>query len=289
MPDIKGKSTDKQIQEMYNQLLALNRNLEVYLNSQNKQINENQLASVKQFKQLSNVALSGSYNDLTNKPVVDTELSSTSTNAVQNKAIYAALAGKYHPVKDFVTYSNGVSASYGVVGYIEGTRILVFNISFTLSQAYTAGATTFKLGWLNNEVKANSRTQFSANLVGGHVYMNSGDNNFYLYSSSNIEAGTGISVSGAVITQSTFGETSDSDTEDNVVDENQLAELLSAYVTKSELAGMGYLTSYTEKDPTVPSYVKSISENDITNWNGKLEDIELTFLTNSELEELLEE
>lgn len=30
-----------------------------------------------------------------------------------------------------------------------------------------------------------------------------------------------------------------------------------------------YLTSYTEKDPTVPSYVKSIKETDITNWNNK--------------------
>lgn len=32
----------------------------------------------------------------------------------------------------------------------------------------------------------------------------------------------------------------------------------------------GFLTSFTEVDPTVPSYVKSISTGDITNWNGKL-------------------
>ena len=31
----------------------------------------------------------------------------------------------------------------------------------------------------------------------------------------------------------------------------------------------GYISSYTETDPTVPSYVKSISENDINNWNNK--------------------
>lgn len=49
---------------------------------------------------LASVATSGSYNDLTNKPTiptavtVDSALSSTSTNPVQNKAIYAALGGK---------------------------------------------------------------------------------------------------------------------------------------------------------------------------------------------------
>ena len=49
---------------------------------------------------LSKVATSGSYNDLTNKPsipaavTVDSALSSTSTNPVQNKVINSALAGK---------------------------------------------------------------------------------------------------------------------------------------------------------------------------------------------------
>jgi len=33
----------------------------------------------------------------------------------------------------------------------------------------------------------------------------------------------------------------------------------------------GYLTSYTETDPTVPSHVKSITESDITKWNNKVE------------------
>lgn len=32
---------------------------------------------------------------------------------------------------------------------------------------------------------------------------------------------------------------------------------------------LGYLTSYTEADPTVPSHVKSITTQDITNWNAK--------------------
>ena len=43
---------------------------------------------------LSTVATSGSYNDLSNKPTIDSALSSTSTNAVQNKVINTALSGK---------------------------------------------------------------------------------------------------------------------------------------------------------------------------------------------------
>lgn len=43
---------------------------------------------------LATVARTGSFNDLLNKPTIDTALSTTSTNALQNKAINTALAGK---------------------------------------------------------------------------------------------------------------------------------------------------------------------------------------------------
>lgn len=45
----------------------------------------------------------------------------------------------------------------------------------------------------------------------------------------------------------------------------------SLHYTKAEINEMGYLQNYTEHDPTVPSYVKGIKENDITNWNNKLD------------------
>ena len=38
---------------------------------------------------LATVATSGSYNDLSDKPIVDSALSSTSTNAIQNKVVKA--------------------------------------------------------------------------------------------------------------------------------------------------------------------------------------------------------
>lgn len=42
------------------------------------------------------------------------------------------------------------------------------------------------------------------------------------------------------------------------------------YYTKSEIDNAGYLTSFTETDPTVPSHVKSITQQNITDWNNKL-------------------
>ena len=48
----------------------------------------------KQFADMNSVAYSGSYDDLSGKPVIDSALSSTSTNAVQNKVIKAELDKK---------------------------------------------------------------------------------------------------------------------------------------------------------------------------------------------------
>lgn len=44
------------------------------------------------------VATTGSYSDLSNKPTIDSSLSSTSTNAVQNKAIYS----KFEEIADYI-------------------------------------------------------------------------------------------------------------------------------------------------------------------------------------------
>ena len=43
------------------------------------------------------------------------------------------------------------------------------------------------------------------------------------------------------------------------------------YITETELNNKGYLTSFTESDPTVPSHVKAITEENISNWNAKSE------------------
>ena len=64
---------------------------------------------------LATVATSGSYNDLSDKPVVDSALSSTSENPVQNKVINSALDGKLSTsggtVSGAVTFNGRITAS----------------------------------------------------------------------------------------------------------------------------------------------------------------------------------
>lgn len=68
---------------------------------------------------LADVATSGLYNDLSNKPVIDTVLSSTSTNAVQNKVIYKQLVKKAEIVgyqagqNGYIKFDNGLLMQWG--------------------------------------------------------------------------------------------------------------------------------------------------------------------------------
>lgn len=71
-------------------------------------------------KSLSKVATSGSYNDLTNKPTiptVDSAMSSTSTNPVQNKVVNTQLSGKAptNHASTATTYGLGTTSNYGHV------------------------------------------------------------------------------------------------------------------------------------------------------------------------------
>ena len=65
-------------------------------------------------------------------------------------------------------------------------------------------------------------------------------------------------------------------TETELSRKGYLTDVPSDYKTKSEndelyQAKGNYLTEYNETDPTVPTHVKNISENDISNWNNKSE------------------
>ena len=57
-----------------------------------KAATKTELANYTPTASLATVATSGSYNDLSDKPVVDSALSSTSTNAIQNKTVASAIA-----------------------------------------------------------------------------------------------------------------------------------------------------------------------------------------------------
>lgn len=111
---------------------------------------------------LSTVAFTGSYNDLSNKPnipassIVDTALSSTSTNPVQNKVITAELATK-------VTASQAVAAvassGYVTSTYVAGATVASAGIATNATNvAGTAGTST--LSW---------NTDVTLYTVGGHA------------------------------------------------------------------------------------------------------------------------
>lgn len=77
---------------------------DVSYNSTSKKIQKTKNGSTSDVVTLATVATSGSYNDLSNKPnipagvVVDSALSSSSENPVQNKVIYSALGDKVDKV-----------------------------------------------------------------------------------------------------------------------------------------------------------------------------------------------
>lgn len=52
------------------------------------------------------------------------------------------------------------------------------------------------------------------------------------------------------------------------VDNKTLSQVLEQTITEKDLAEKGYITSYTEMDPTVPAHVKNITEADILRWDS---------------------
>ena len=86
---------------------------------------------------LADVATSGLYNDLSNKPVIDTALSSTSTNAVQNKVIYEQLVKKAEIVgyqagqNGYIKFDNGLLMQWGYkTASFTGTNTTYTPIAF---------------------------------------------------------------------------------------------------------------------------------------------------------------
>lgn len=89
---------------------------------------------------LAKVATSGSYNDLTDKPTIDTALSTTSTNAVQNKVINSSITtinntlSNKMDISDYVIDSSLSSSSWHPVQNKVVTAAL--NKKSTVSSSY---------------------------------------------------------------------------------------------------------------------------------------------------------
>lgn len=98
---------------------------------------------------LATVATSGNYNDLTNKPTippgvtVDSALSSSSTNPVQNKVINTALSGKANSshthTKSQITDFPTISGTSGYIAKFTGTSSLGNGFVLTIRNSNPSG------------------------------------------------------------------------------------------------------------------------------------------------------
>ena len=111
-------------------------------------------SQITDFPTLATVATSGSYNDLTNKPTiptavtVDSSLSTTSTNPVQNKVITAALNGKQATLVNGTTIKTINGSSVLGAGDIEtaDTKVTAIALTTDSAGAVTGGTATLSDG-----------------------------------------------------------------------------------------------------------------------------------------------
>ncbi len=154
---------------------------------------------------LSKVATSGSYNDLSDTPIIDSAISSTSTNAVQNKVIYTALSGKQASLTNaqLNACNSGITSSKvttydGYASQISGKQDKLTagsNITIsgtTISSSYTDTKNT--AGSTNNSSKlfligATSQTTNPQTYSNSNVYTSNG----ILYATNISEGGTYLS------------------------------------------------------------------------------------------------
>lgn len=141
---------------------------------------------------LADVATSGLYNDLSNKPVIDPALSSTSTNAVQNKVIYEQLVKKAEIVgyqagqNGYIKFDNGLLMQWGYkTASSTGTNITYTPIAF-YNATYVPVITYYEPGNGMNIVTGliiNKQTSYftirSRYTVGDSDGTGAGTNDFY--------------------------------------------------------------------------------------------------------------
>lgn len=99
---------------------------------------------------LATVATSGRYADLTGKPTVDGAISSSSTNAVQNKAVSAALADKANSsalTAETTARENADTALQAAIGATAnaGAKNILAIQNYAVGQTYTAHGRTFEV------------------------------------------------------------------------------------------------------------------------------------------------
>ena len=108
---------------------------------------------------LATVATSGSYTDLLNKPTIDSALSSTSENAVQNKVVNTALAGKQATIdSSHKLNADLVDDSTTTNKFVTASEKTTWSGKANASHTHSSGDVTAMTGY----AKADSATAISA-------------------------------------------------------------------------------------------------------------------------------
>ena len=115
-------------------------------------------------------SFSGSFNDLTDKPTVDSELSETSTNPLQNKVITDLVPEKFGDTWNDKTWS-GLSELYGTLIWTDGENIY-----------YSNGTAQYVLDKSTSTWSAKSWNGISS-FLGNYIWTD-GDNIYYSQSAS---------------------------------------------------------------------------------------------------------
>ena len=153
---------------------------------------------------LAAVATSGSYNDLTGKPTVDTSLSTSSTNAVQNKAVAVGINAKYTKPSTGIPKSDLASdvqtslgkADTALQSYTEKYTGTYSKPSTGIPKTDLASAVQTSLGKADTALQSFTETDpvFSASAAAG---IKSSDISNWNSKTSNTGTITGIKMNGA--------------------------------------------------------------------------------------------
>lgn len=177
--DGKGLSTNDYTTTEKNKLAGIAEGAEVNVQSDWNATSGD--AFIKNKPTLATVATSGSYNDLSNKPTIpsaitiDSSLSSTSTNPVQNKVINSALSGKYSKPSGGIPNSD-----------LANSKITISGTAVSLGGSITQSALRTALGLGSNAYTSTSYLPSAGGSVSGYISIGT-----YL------SVGTTLSVKGA--------------------------------------------------------------------------------------------
>ena len=218
---------------------------------------------------LSTVATTGKYYDLLDEP---TKISSFEND----KGYLTSIPDEYVTEDELTENINDLNEQFGLVTEMITAQIPTDNAQLTNGAGYqTESQVNTLIGNAIADIEGISyQVVTSLPSIGevGVIYLvaNNGSNpniyDEYIYANGKFEK---IGTTDVDLTNYALKSQIPTKVSQLTNDSKYLTSVPSEYVTDSELNAKGYLTSFTEQDPTVPAFIKAIKESDIANWNTK--------------------